>query len=231
MKMTEKEWLTCAVPFPMLDYIRYRVSWRKRCHFACSCWAETRNQLTTKRSLTALAFLEKHIKAAPPYDSFDSVATEFYEIGSQEIDARWKGPWSKANGQFWAVNLVVAATGNYGDQNEAEEWTRVSERVREAGKKATQTWRDLGQHYCNLLRCIFGPLPFRKIKVKKSWLTPTVVPLAQAIYTENAFDRMPNLADALEEAGCADADILAHCRQPGEHVRGCWAVDLLLGNQ
>ena len=39
------------------------------------------------------------------------------------------------------------------------------------------------------------------------------------------------LADALEEAGCHDLDILAHCRQPGEHVRGCWVVDLLLGKE
>jgi len=58
-----------------------------------------------------------------------------------------------------------------------------------------------------------------------------VVKLAESIYDERAFDRMPILADALEEAGCANADILAHCRQPGEHVRGCWAVDLILGKE
>jgi hypothetical protein len=43
--------------------------------------------------------------------------------------------------------------------------------------------------------------------------------------------RLAVLADALEEAGCIDADILNHCRQPGEHVRGCWVVDLLLGKE
>ena len=53
--------------------------------------------------------------------------------------------------------------------------------------------------------------------------------LAGAIYDERAFDRLPVLGDALEDAGCADAAILAHCRGPGEHVRGCWVVDLLLG--
>jgi hypothetical protein len=53
--------------------------------------------------------------------------------------------------------------------------------------------------------------------------------LAQAIYDHKAFDRMPILADALEEAGCTEEDILNHCRQPGEHVNGCWVVDLLLG--
>jgi hypothetical protein len=50
-----------------------------------------------------------------------------------------------------------------------------------------------------------------------------------AIYDERAFDRLPVLADALEDAGCADADLLGHLRGPGPHVRGCWAVDLILG--
>ena len=55
--------------------------------------------------------------------------------------------------------------------------------------------------------------------------------IAQAIYDKRAFDRMPILADALEDAGCDNADILAHCRGPNEHVRGCWVVDLILGKQ
>jgi hypothetical protein len=42
---------------------------------------------------------------------------------------------------------------------------------------------------------------------------------------------MPILADALEEAGCDHADILTHCREPGEHVLGCWVVDLLTGRR
>jgi hypothetical protein len=61
------------------------------------------------------------------------------------------------------------------------------------------------------------------------WNDGTVVKLAQSIYDERRFTDLPILADALEDAGCADADILAHCRGPGPHVRGCWVVDLLLG--
>jgi hypothetical protein len=90
------------------------------------------------------------------------------------------------------------------------------------------------QEQANLLRCIIGPLPFRPVATDPQWLTGndgTVVNLAQGIYEDRAFDRLPVLADALEGAGCANADILAHCRQPGEHVRGCWAVDLILGKE
>ena len=53
--------------------------------------------------------------------------------------------------------------------------------------------------------------------------------VARAIYEERAFERLPLLADALEDTGCTNEDILSHCHQPGEHVRGCWVVDLLLG--
>jgi hypothetical protein len=61
------------------------------------------------------------------------------------------------------------------------------------------------------------------------WNDGTIAKLAEAIYEEWAFDRLPILADALEEAGCTSEELLTHCRAGGEHVRGCWAVDLLLG--
>ncbi len=83
---------------------------------------------------------------------------------------------------------------------------------------------------CRLVRDIFGT-PFRRVKIPVSWRTMTAVGLAQAIYTNRAFDRMPILADALEDAGCTNVDVLNHCRQSGEHVRGCWVVDLVLGKQ
>jgi hypothetical protein len=84
-----------------------------------------------------------------------------------------------------------------------------------------------------LLQDVFGN-PFRPLSVDPSWLiwnSGTVQKVAQAIYDERAFDRLPVLADALEEAGCTNLDILDHCRQPGEHVRGCWVVDLLYGKK
>ena len=80
-----------------------------------------------------------------------------------------------------------------------------------------------------LLREVFGPLPFRPVAVEPGWLRPGVVRLARTVYEERAFDRLPALADLLQQAGCANAELLAHCRSGGPHVRGCWAVDVLLG--
>jgi hypothetical protein len=81
-----------------------------------------------------------------------------------------------------------------------------------------------------ILRDIFGN-PFRPVTIDPSWLTSTVKQLAQAIYTDLVFERLPILSDALEDAGCNNQDILNHCRQPADHVRGCWVVDLLLGKE
>jgi hypothetical protein len=79
-----------------------------------------------------------------------------------------------------------------------------------------------------LLRCIIGN-PHRPFTITPSLLTGTVVKLAAAIYDQRAFDRMPVLADALEESGLTDADALAHLRDPGPHARGCHVLDLILG--
>jgi hypothetical protein len=80
--------------------------------------------------------------------------------------------------------------------------------------------------------------PFRPVSLDPTWRTPTVVALAQAAYGNRILpagtldtDRLAVLADALEDAGCDNADILSHLRGPGPHVRGCWAVDLLLGKE
>jgi len=79
----------------------------------------------------------------------------------------------------------------------------------------------------DLLCCVFGAYVHPPGNWK-GWSSPAVLDIATAIYSERAFDRLPILADALEDVGCDHAGILNHCRQPGEHVRGCWALDLVL---
>jgi hypothetical protein len=83
-----------------------------------------------------------------------------------------------------------------------------------------------------LLRDAFGN-PFRPAFVVQpdwlAWNDGIIRKLAQGIYEESAFDRMPVLADALEEAGCTDRSILDHCRGLGPHIRGCFVIDAILG--
>jgi len=81
----------------------------------------------------------------------------------------------------------------------------------------------------HLLRCIFGN-PFRLVAFAPAWRTSDAVALARGIHDDHAFDRMPILADALQDAGCTDEAVLNHCRDTKtSHARGCWVVDHVLG--
>lgn len=104
----------------------------------------------------------------------------------------------------------------------------VDDAARVAGTKQEES--EVVAHIA-LLRDIFGnpfcPLPVNPHML--AWNEGVVRKIAHSIYDEGVFDRLPILADALEEAGCITPDILNHCRQPDEHVRGCWVVDLILG--
>jgi hypothetical protein len=96
----------------------------------------------------------------------------------------------------------------------------------------TRPGRIARQRAAYLLREIFGN-PLRPASVEPAWLAwndRTVVKVARAIYDGGHFADLPVLADALEDAGCGDADLLRHCREHGVHARGCWALDLLLGH-
>jgi hypothetical protein len=93
-----------------------------------------------------------------------------------------------------------------------------------ATRRATE---ELAQ--ADLIRC-FGN-PFRPITFSPEWRTDTTLSLAQQMYDSRDFGAMPILADALQDAGCEDEQLLTHCRGPGPHVRGCWVVDLVLGKE
>lgn len=142
--------------------------------------------------------------------------------------------------QSWAGYCAYRAVERPSDYNEPTSWNNdaaawVAQTAAQPAAWIDRKWDSTiltaeRMAIAKLIRDIFGN-PFRPVAADPSWLLPKMVGLAQGIYGERAFDRMPILADALEKAGCADADILGHCRRPDEHVRGCWVVDLLLGKK
>jgi hypothetical protein len=99
--------------------------------------------------------------------------------------------------------------------------------------EAASGWAGGNEKQAALFRDIFNPF---SASIEATVLTPTVANLAAVAYEERALPsgeldtaRLGILADALEEAGCAGPELLGHLRAPGPHVRGCWAIDLILG--
>jgi hypothetical protein len=134
----------------------------------------------------------------------------------QDAGGRWRNAMTPETTSYWFLATMV--------HHPKIEWILMSEK-NVYYRIASKTNRLIQP---TLLREVFGN-PFSPVTLNPSWLAPTVLTLANGIYEEKAFDRMPILADALQDAGCDNEDILNHCRQPGEHVRGCWVVDLLTG--
>jgi len=118
----------------------------------------------------------------------------------------------------YALQALITPRAFWAALQTAERTLGVGEITRDKSRNAQ----------CVLLRDIFGN-PFRPVVFDPRWQSETAVALAKGIYADRAFDRMPILADALEEAGCDNFDVLNHCRGDGPHVRGCWVVDLLSG--
>lgn len=82
-----------------------------------------------------------------------------------------------------------------------------------------------------LISEVFGN-PFQPVRFSPEWRTDTAVLLARAMYDAREFSAMPILADALQDAGCDNDDVLTHCRDANQtHVRGCWVCDLVLGKE
>jgi len=117
----------------------------------------------------------------------------------------------------WLAGAEAAADGN---PSVREEYASGI-----AGQKAH--WWVPREALARVVRDLFA-YPLAPGPLRDDWLTPPAVALAEAIYARGSFEGMPALGDALEEAGCADEDVLRHCRHESRHFRGCWALDSLL---
>jgi hypothetical protein len=242
--MTETEWFNCPDPTPLLKFLRRRASGRKLRLFCCACCRRVWHLLTDESSRQAVEVAERYANGLAGRDELDAAhATvsqprcgylsrpEVLLVSEAYTDAAML--WRLSSDVARCAAELFGTSGWYaceeaalrGDSSNPGGFPYHHKDRRDAYLWATEVERD---KQAQVLRDVFGN-PFRPVTVESGWLTPTVIALAQAIYQERQFGDLPRLADAMEVMGCRDADILAHCRQVGEHVRGCWAVDLLLG--
>jgi hypothetical protein len=247
--MTEAEWLARADPQKMLEYLGDRASERKLRLFAVACCRRLWPHLEDRRSQKVVQASELYADGLATRRQLDR-AWQRADDAAQDIHLSGGGDVEQSPSQAVAclgLDLNVTegaelAAGTFGAVARGDAYDRI---WRAPGKSNDARWAEDDAVrrsataeeegvQSGLLRDIIGN-PFRPVTADPAWRTPQAVGLAQAAYDHRDLPsghldpaRLAVLADALEDAGCAAADLLGHLREPGEHVRGCWAVDLLL---
>jgi hypothetical protein len=238
--MTEQEWLTSTHPWKLLKFLRGKASERKLRLFACEALRIFLEMLTRCFPNEELRLPRTEALRKAPAE-----AARFADglAGAEVLDAARDAAYADHDSHRWLEYAcwVTAASDAWAAASETDTALRAFlgdefpplDTAREEPHLVASLREDGGDKWqADLLREVFGN-PFRPLSVDPVLLQrhAAVIPkIARSIYDERAFDRLPVLADALEEAGCVDVEILNHCRltQPGPHVRGCWVVDVIL---
>lgn len=248
--MTETEWRACPDPWRMVQFVRdagYAAAnlgcrccrfncaqrpglcpaYRKLRLLAVACAGRGLQLLTDPVCAPALAevedVIEGHVTPPPVYTpagiTFDRVRRARFPKPPYQDDGAWNAIYCTIH-RRWAALY---------DESFAEyRWNLVRTVLTDA---ADSLGADEPAEQSALVRDIFGN-PFRSVACEPAWLTSTVLALAEGIYGERDFGAMPILADALQDSGCEQPDILNHCRDATRvHARGCWVLDLVLENE
>jgi hypothetical protein len=279
--VTEAEWLECADPSAMLEFVRANASRRKLLLFACACCRHAWHLMRDERCRNGVEVIERYVDGEATAEQLEDARLaveeaerDAFEIEYQaEADAGFAldGPYCSAMAQRWLAFAVLRLFSPQPFQPPAQarwfvrpehnrrspsEWVLLAITRRAFGQVldgnlAARTLRSSrtapvripadvasarmsayeGELQAAMLREVFGRTQTSVQASPFNVQGETVLILASRIYRSRAFGHLPVLADALEDAGCTDAELLGHLRGPGPHVRGCWAVDLILATE
>jgi len=241
--MTEAEWLACADPEPMLLHLVDKGSDRKLRLIAVACCRRLWPQYKDERSRAMLEMAERYADRQASEEEYSAAYHAAGQAEEADEDPKaadsvvaasydpyfWRSPIGNPFGLYSRPLAKHAERASDGVASHvADEATNPGLPLAEYNAAWQARYAEELSCHCVLLRDIIGN-PFRPVQADPRWLTPEVVALAQAIYEQRTFDRMPQLAALLRGAGCDHQEILDHLSGPGPHARGCWALDLLTG--
>jgi hypothetical protein len=234
--ITETDWLTRNdLVMPSADFVVPHVSDRKLRLFAVACCGLVESQFTDDRSKHALSVAERHADGVAD----DAELQAAYEAAEQVASAlqssiREQGGDPNKDSHCLAAWAVFNACDRplrpqYDDNYYGAGGSALDFVLMQTGDAldATHPHR---QRMMPLLREVIGN-PFHPVTFEAAWRTSIVLALAQVAYDRRDFGSLPVLADALEDAGCDCRELLDHLRAAGPHVRGCWALDLVLSKE
>ena len=221
--MRPAAWERSADPDRMLEAAAGRLSERKLLLFGCAC-ARRAWDLIPESARAAVPLVERAAEVEDEEGRHEAVRAALFEsVGQFAGMAVYLLPRRLQLAEYVPVVARLLRSREWSASLPAEEraWTEYLTPLLNLSPR-----RDHPEQAA-LLRCVAGR-PFDPPGFDPGWRTSDVVALAAGVYAEEAFDRLPILADALQDAGCDDESVLWHCRRPGGHVRGCWVVDLAM---
>jgi hypothetical protein len=250
--MTEAEWLACADPTAMLEFLRGKSSDRKLTLFATACCRRIWQFLLEAQSRKAVEVAERFAdgeateeeladaaEAAEQVASSPSSWTAQDDAGYAAEPGVWAAAYAAGLDNQGATEQAADAAGGAAANKAADAAAELGDDTQAAAMNAVRpaVFAEL-EAQAFLVRSIFGN-PYRPSPALPSavlaWNDRTIPRLAEAVYDDRQMPagtldpgHLAILADALLDAGCDDEALLAHLRSPGPHVRGCWAVDLIL---
>jgi hypothetical protein len=234
--MKESQWWMCCAPEGILSWLGPKADGRCLRLFCCACC----------RMIWPIIPIGESRKAVETSEQFadglvSSAALKAAEAAGRSVPSSGTGGWLAAWAAAEAAGLDAGAAAEWVPRWAAEAAGEAVARAALASDDATPVkeaaaaaWRQQRQLQCGLLRDVFvNPLrPVLTIDPRcLLWKNGAVVHAAQASYDRGGCEELYHLANLLEQAGCDDEDILAHCRAASGHVRGCWVLDLLLGKR
>ena len=241
--MNEHEWLIGTDPAAMLEYLDGKTSERKLRLFACACvrlhWERLRFHAGRVEVIAAHEHPARRAIETAERHAEGEASDAQLENAREQAEMGWPNasPFDQpANQAAWAATLEPAIEA----ARQARELARL-QAVRDAAyevpsfgneqqENAAESAREC-RRQAELIREVFGN-PFRPVKSDPNWLhcnSGAAAAVLRTVCDEQRFDELPYLADALMDAGCGEEALLRHLREPRAHVRGCWAVDALMG--
>jgi len=237
LSLKRNGWLTCKSPHLMLAQLDVRSSVRKLQLFGIACCRRIWQFLEEdcrQAILMAEGFVEGTADLTQCRQAQMDLRHKRLSLQREEITTR------ERTVRLWCLLAVVNAlqspeelqaalrdSAYHPDALSIWKFVELAVHAKQYNDPPTPEMLEDRAAQADILREILGH-PFRPPPFQPDWETPTVLALAQAIYAEQAFEQLPILADALEDAGCDNLELLGHLRETREHVRGCWALDLIL---
>jgi hypothetical protein len=235
-RMNETSWLCCTDPGLLLRFHERQLSARKLRLFACACTRRVWPLLMRESARNAVLTAERYADGEVGRGELQSAKVAVRKaLGATPLGTPWEealmaalqatteeiGSYSAAT---CARSAAVALDAAWRQQFARADLAPDKERMH-LGAPDECAWQ------CQILRDL---VPYHAAALDPAWLLwegGQVLSLARTVYEERRWQDLPVLADALEEAGCRDEQILEHCRGPGPHVRGCWLVDQIIARE